>query len=127
MTTNRFYLFLFAIILLTISRGHSQNILNNGDFSDSSGIVSKYDGEPPANVWLTWHGENVDAKASVVNQEFHYQIVPLVIKSMKCNSCRQGSPCYPDIPINFHLMLKQIQIELLVFFWGRMAVIGQAS
>ena len=74
MTTNRFYLFLFGIILLTISRGHSQNILINGDFSDSSSIVSNYDGDPPANVWLTWQGEIVDAKASVVNQELHYQI-----------------------------------------------------
>jgi hypothetical protein len=74
MTTNSFYSFLFGFILLTISRGHSQNIVTNGDFSDSSGIVTNYDGQPPANVWLTWHGENVDAKASVVNQELHYQI-----------------------------------------------------
>lgn len=75
MTTNSFYSFLFGIILLTVSRGHSQNILTHGDFSVSSGIVSNYEGQPPANVWLTWQGENVDAKASVVNQELHYQIL----------------------------------------------------
>jgi hypothetical protein len=60
---------------LTIPVSHSQNILTNGDFSLTTKIVSNFDGPPPANVWSTWQGDNVDANAAVVNQEFNYEIL----------------------------------------------------
>ncbi|MCE2611569.1 carbohydrate binding domain-containing protein [Flavobacteriaceae bacterium D16] len=75
MKTNDFHSLFFGIILLSLSLGHSQNILTNGDFSLTTDIISNYNGPPPANVWLTWQGTNVDAKASVVNQQLHYQII----------------------------------------------------
>jgi len=54
---------------------HSQNLLSDGDFSLTTNIVSFVDGPPPANVWSTWQGENVDANATVVNNECNYQIL----------------------------------------------------
>ena len=75
MKTNYFNTLFFLFILLTIPVSHSQNILTNGDFSLTTKIVSNFDGPPPANVWSTWQGDNVDANAAVVNQEFNYEIL----------------------------------------------------
>jgi hypothetical protein len=60
---------------LTISISHSQNILTDGDFSLTTNIVSFVNGPPPANVWSTWHGDNVDANATVLNHKFNYEII----------------------------------------------------
>ena len=75
MKTNNFNSLFFGVILLTISMSHSQNILTNGDFSSTTDIVSNFNGPPPANVWSTSQGDNVDANAAFVNQEFNYQIL----------------------------------------------------
>ena len=75
MKTNYFNSLFFGVILLTISMSHSQNILNDGDFSLTTNIVSFVNGLPPANVWSTWQGDNVDAYATVVNYECNYQIL----------------------------------------------------
>ena len=75
MKTNYFNSLFFGVILLTISMSYSQNILTDGDFSLTTDIVSNFDGPPPANVWSTWQGANVDANAAVVNNEFNYQIL----------------------------------------------------
>ena len=64
-----------CVILSTIIKGYSQNILTDGDFSLTTNIVSFVNGLPPANVWLTWQGDNVDANATVVNHECNYQIL----------------------------------------------------
>jgi len=64
-----------CFILSTIIKGYSQNILTDGDFSITTNIVSFIDGPPPANIWSTWQGENVDANATVVNHECNYQIL----------------------------------------------------
>lgn len=75
MKTNYFNSLFFVVILLTISMSHSQNILTDGDFSLTTNIVSFVDGPPPANIWSTWQGENVNAHATVVNHECYYQIL----------------------------------------------------
>ena len=75
MKTNYFNKVFFWVILLTISMSHSQNLLTNGDFSLNTNIVSKFDWPPPANVWSTWQGENLNANATVINKEFNYQIL----------------------------------------------------
>jgi hypothetical protein len=74
MKTNYFNALFFGVMLLTISIGHSQNILTDGDFSLTTDIISNFDGPPPAHVWSTWQGANVDANAAVVDNEFNYQI-----------------------------------------------------
>jgi hypothetical protein len=75
MKTNYFNALFFGVMLLTISMNHSQNILTNGDFSLTTKIVSNGNGPPSANVWSTWQGDNVKANASIVNNEFNYQIL----------------------------------------------------
>lgn len=75
MKTNCFNSLFFWIIVLTISMSHSQNLLTNGDFSLTNKIVSFVDGPPPANKWSTWQADNVDANATVINQELNYQIL----------------------------------------------------
>jgi hypothetical protein len=64
-----------CVVLCTIITSYSQNILTDGDFSLTTNIVSFVDGPPPANVWSTWQGDNVEANATVVNEEFNYQIL----------------------------------------------------
>ncbi len=74
MKTNYFNALFFGVMLLTISISHSQNILTDGDFSLTTDIISNFDGPPPANVWSTWQGANVDANGAVIDNEFNYQI-----------------------------------------------------
>ncbi|SNR53460.1 Carbohydrate binding domain-containing protein [Lutibacter agarilyticus] len=64
-----------CIILCTIITSYSQNILTDGDFSLTTNIVSFVDGLPPANVWSTWQGDNIEANATVINSECNYQIL----------------------------------------------------
>ena len=75
MKKNYFNSLFFLVLLLTSSMSHSQNLLSDGDFSLTTNIVSFVDGPPPANVWSTWQGENVDANATIVNNECNYQIL----------------------------------------------------
>jgi len=75
MKTTYFNSLFFGLILLTISMSHSQNILTDGNFSLTTDIISIVDGPPPANVWSTWQGGDVNANATVVNHECNYQIL----------------------------------------------------
>lgn len=75
MKTNYFNSLFFSVILLTMSIGHSQNILTDGDFSLTTDIVSYVNGQPPANVWSTWQGGDVNAIATVVDGVCNYQVI----------------------------------------------------
>ena len=75
MKTNGFQRMIFSLIIFTLSMVHSQNLLNDGDFSLTTEIPKDFDGPPPENTWWTWQDQNVNANASVVNQQLHYQVL----------------------------------------------------
>ena len=63
-----------CVILSTIIKGYSQNILSNGDFSNATDIISFFDSRPPANIWSSSQDSDVIAKATVVNGICNYEI-----------------------------------------------------
>lgn len=79
MNTNAFSSLFFGIVLLTISTGHSQNIIADGDFSTTTEIPVNPDRPIPANIWWTFQNHfgnyEVEANATVVNQQFYYEIL----------------------------------------------------
>jgi len=79
MKTNGVYSLFFGLILFTISMVHSQNMIIDGDFSSTTEIPVNYDRPIPANIWWTFQNHfgnyEVKANASVVNQQFHYEIL----------------------------------------------------
>lgn len=62
-------------ILSTIFTGYSQNILSNGDFSQTTEIISFFNTQPPANIWSTSQDSDVNAKATIVNGICNYEII----------------------------------------------------
>jgi len=63
-----------CVILCTIITGYSQNILSNGDFRQTTNIIS-FNTQPPAKIWSTYQDSDVNAKATIVNGICNYEII----------------------------------------------------
>jgi len=73
MKTNYFNILFFSVILLTVSMGHSQNILTDGDFSVTTEIIPFDTPTPPINTWAFWVND-LEANPTVVDGICNFQI-----------------------------------------------------
>jgi len=73
MTTKYINPIFICVILCTIITGCSPNILSNGDFSQTTDIISV--NTQPAKIWSTYQDSDVNAKATIVNGICNYEII----------------------------------------------------
>lgn len=74
---NFYFKFLILVIIcLAINVSQSQNILYDGDFSQSTEIIPFDTPTPPLNAWAYWinYGEGALANPMVINEECYFQI-----------------------------------------------------
>ncbi len=74
MKTKYIHPIFICVLLCTIIKGYSQNILSNGDFSQTTDIIALKT-ELPAKFWSTYQDSNVKAKVTVVNGICKYEII----------------------------------------------------
>jgi hypothetical protein len=75
MKTKNFTLIFFVIMLVSVSRSNSQNILTDGDFSTTTIITPYTEGVAPANLWCTFQNAGIEATATVDAGVCSYQVV----------------------------------------------------
>ena len=71
-TKNNIFILICAIF--TLGAAYSQNILNNGDFRNSTELKSFYNTKPPANIWSKSQDEDVDAHVIIKDGICNYEI-----------------------------------------------------
>ena len=54
--------------------GYSQNLLSNGDFSNTTDTITSFTSEPPVNIWSSFQDSDVKAKATVLNGICNFEI-----------------------------------------------------
>ena len=74
MKVKIFTLIFFGIMLVSVSRSYSQNLLTDGDFSKTEVIVPFND--TLFNVWSYFHNSGIDANPAIVDGVFNYFISP---------------------------------------------------
>jgi hypothetical protein len=72
MKAKNFTLLIFVIMLISVSRSYSQNLLTDGDFSKTEVIVPLND--TLLNIWSFWQGGGAEANATVVDGVCNYYI-----------------------------------------------------
>jgi hypothetical protein len=69
------YIISMAICVILSAIVHSQNILSEGDFTNTTDIISNINSRPPANVWSSSQDSDVIAKAAIANGICNYEII----------------------------------------------------
>lgn len=64
-----------CVVLLVNNIGHSQNLLSNGDFSNSTDSITSFISDPPANIWSSFQESDVKAKATMLNGICNFEII----------------------------------------------------
>jgi hypothetical protein len=75
MKAKIFTLIFFGIMLVSVSRSYSQNLLTDGDFSSTTVITPYTEGVGPTNLWCTFQNTGTEANAEIVAGVCNYQVV----------------------------------------------------
>ncbi len=77
MKKNYFDSLILGVLCLTITTAQSQNILFDGDFSETTEIIPFYSSSPPLNAWAYWVNLDNGAQANptVVDGTLNFEII----------------------------------------------------
>ena len=62
------------IALFINNLGYAQNLISNGDFSNTSDTITAFVSEPPVNIWSSFQDSDVKAKATMLNGICNFEI-----------------------------------------------------
>lgn len=54
--------------------GYAQNLVSNGDFSNTTDSITSFTSEPPVNIWSSFQESDVKAKATLLNGICNFEI-----------------------------------------------------
>jgi len=63
-----------CVVLFVNNIGYSQNLLSNGDFSNTTDTITSFTSEPPVNIWSSFQDSDVKAKATMLKGICKFEI-----------------------------------------------------
>ena len=63
-----------CVVLIVNNIGYSQNLLSNGDFSNTTDTITSFTSEPPVNIWSSFQESDFKANATVLNGICNFEI-----------------------------------------------------